>query len=300
MGRNKAIWHWFVASSFWVTGRGHIKFSELEFHKNSVGLNKMKIFIYRTLYSIGIVIQICALYISLTHSHEYMQMFYNSTLGGDIGFLIGMWYIYYFFCLIYSLLRIFSRRQKNKLKWLLIVLLIPIIGVFIYYERNIFNVPKLKETLNNEILEMFISQSVKKDNYQIQLMRRRSLAFLIDYGLYALLCGIYIYKIGENTLSGIHIDGGWHSLAFPLLWLIWFPLSETLFGQTLGKRLMKIMVVNRHCERPDILESIKRHILDPIDISYFSYIPIFFKKKNIIPRRLGDYFAKTWVLMKLN
>jgi uncharacterized RDD family membrane protein YckC len=229
-----------------------------------------------------------------------MQMFYDSTLGGDIDFIIGMWYIYYFFCLIYSLLRIFSRRQKNKIKWLLIVLLIPIIGVFIYYERNIFNVSKTKIEPDKEKLEMLISQSVQKDNYQIQLMRRRSLAFIIDYGLYALFCGIYIYRIGEKTSTGFVMEGGWHSLVPPLLWFIWFPLSETLFGQTLGKRLMNIMVVNRNCEKPDILESLKRHILDPIDISYFSYIPIFFRKKNIIPRRLGDYFAKTWVLLRPN
>lgn len=260
-------------------------------------MNKL---IHRTLYLTGMVIQVGVVSIGVLCSRDYNQWFDNSTIGKSLYPILGLLYIYYFFCLIYSLLRIFSHRQKNKIKWLLIVLLIPIIGVFIYYERNIFIIPKTREELDKDKLEILLSKSIQTDNFQIQLMRRRSLAFIIDYGLYVLVCGIYIYKMGKSTPSGFVMEGGWYSLVPPVLWFLWFPLPETLFGQTLGKKLMNIIVINRHCEKPDILESLKRHILDPIDISYFSYIPIFFRKKNTIPRRLGDYFAKTWVLTRPN
>jgi uncharacterized RDD family membrane protein YckC len=73
-------------------------------------------------------------------------------------------------------------------------------------------------------------------------------------------------------------------------------LPEGVCGQTWGMWAMGIKVVDRNDQRPGIIGSIIKHLLDPIDMCFL--IGYFIAHKNINKQRIGDMVAHTIVLIK--
>ena len=106
--------------------------------------------------------------------------------------------------------------------------------------------------------------------------------------------GLITYTLGISVLYVLHITIGKES-AF--LWAvtiaaIYFLFSDALpNGQSIGKKILKIKVVNKTTMQPcSLVQSFLRNITFPLGV--FDWIFIFFGSH----RRLGDFIASTIVV----
>ena len=86
------------------------------------------------------------------------------------------------------------------------------------------------------------------------------------------------------------------------VWLIpmaYFIISEALYGQTIGKKAMGIMVVGENKKRVGFRESFLRNVIRIVDVLPVFYILggvlVLLTSKN---QRFGDWSAKTIVIQK--
>ncbi|WP_456461529.1 RDD family protein [Reichenbachiella sp.] len=128
-------------------------------------------------------------------------------------------------------------------------------------------------------------------------IKNRIIATLIDYSIYLTFWGLYITNFGDPSSEGGYQVSGAKSLPLSVVWFIYFPLVESIRGQTLGHYIAGIKVVDVSGIPITILQSIKRRIIDPFDLVPFfgliAYITIKNTDKN---QRVGDIFAKTIVI----
>ena len=125
---------------------------------------------------------------------------------------------------------------------------------------------------------------MEKEYYQAHLVRRM-VAGLIDYGI---ICTLYLIF---DSLGAIYLI-----LAF-LSWALLTVGTEQKFGSTLGNRIVGLKPLSVvDFQKPTFLQSLKRHLLDPIDLfalGFATILIISFSKKK---QRLGDMWAKTIVV----
>jgi uncharacterized RDD family membrane protein YckC len=74
-------------------------------------------------------------------------------------------------------------------------------------------------------------------------------------------------------------------------------LPEGLWGQTFGKWLMRIKVVDKTDLTPEIIGSVIRHFLDPIDMCFL--VGYWLAHRNRSKQRIGDKVAHTIVIKKI-
>src|SRR6186713_1742189 len=93
-------------------------------------------------------------------------------------------------------------------------------------------------------------------------LSRRTLATIIDYGLYLtfFIWAVTTYGTpnddGGYTLTGL--KGAW----VEIVWLVYFPVVESLTGRTLGKKILGLKVVTKSRKPISFWQSIKRHLAD--------------------------------------
>ena len=122
---------------------------------------------------------------------------------------------------------------------------------------------------------------------------QRSLAFLIDIMLIIIAVMMLSIPIkyapsAMQLLMAVAI--------FPLIFL-YFILLEHLTGQTIGKKIMKIAVINQHGKKPTIKQAVIRNILriiDSLPIFYILGVLLILLTKQ--KQRLGDIIAHTIVV----
>jgi uncharacterized RDD family membrane protein YckC len=68
---------------------------------------------------------------------------------------------------------------------------------------------------------------------------------------------------------------------------------EGIFGATVGHFVMGLKVVKADNSGIDFVDSIKRHLLDPIDIFPFGIPAMISIKDSALNQRLRDLWAKT-------
>ena len=123
----------------------------------------------------------------------------------------------------------------------------------------------------------------------------RILAFLIDFFIFWLIAMVFGMFFGEPHEDGI----GFHFSGLPALgmFLIAFglwPISEGIFGQTIGKRIFNIKVVNTNYKPIGIGQAFGRFFLGIVDYMFLMGIIIsLINKKN---QRIGDMGANTIVV----
>jgi uncharacterized RDD family membrane protein YckC len=93
---------------------------------------------------------------------------------------------------------------------------------------------------------------------------RRAAAFAIDFGIVALLIGLFTLPetlrsmaITNDFKMDINPFHGWELLSLPLYFGLWTYFGH---GQTLGKKLMKIRVISLVHERLTLWHSIERSL----------------------------------------
>ena len=136
---------------------------------------------------------------------------------------------------------------------------------------------------------------VEADVPKIAQKRHRILAFMIDIIVYSFIGMILGYFFGEPLESevGFSLKG---IPAFILLGLgvFFWPISEGVWGQTIGKRIFNLRVVSKD-ESPNTLpKAFVRFFFGFVD--YFFFLGLLVAALNKKNQRIGDWIAGTIVI----
>lgn len=131
-------------------------------------------------------------------------------------------------------------------------------------------------------------------DYRLASLSKRLIALLIDCIIFYLLLLFFSFILGEfNSLRSFKVSG------FPAIVLFGIGIyltvfSEALEGQTIGKKLMSIKVVNLHGREIRTKQAFLRYIFGIIDLFFgIGIVVVILNSKN---QRLGDLIAKTLVV----
>lgn len=137
------------------------------------------------------------------------------------------------------------------------------------------------------------------DNYYAKLEKasigRRILAFLIDFLIYYLLGVILglIFDTQNDSVFSYNLEGIPALINLCFFFFLW-PISEGIWGQTIGKRFLDIKVVTKRNESINMGQAFGRFFLGFID--FFLLIGIIVAAVNKDNQRIGDAAAGTFVI----
>jgi uncharacterized RDD family membrane protein YckC len=127
-------------------------------------------------------------------------------------------------------------------------------------------------------------------------------AIFIDYLIYFFIFYLMGKYFGEATISDgnfqIHITG-FPALVCFAMWFVLFPIIEGKNGQTIGKMIFNIKVINENGNPIFFKEALVRHLFDLVDFfPFLGIVGIFVASSNNSKQRVGDLVAKTIVVKK--
>jgi uncharacterized RDD family membrane protein YckC len=105
-------------------------------------------------------------------------------------------------------------------------------------------------------------------------LKLRSLATVIDYGIFWILFYIFVRSFGAETEEGHWEVNGSLTLIIPIFWFLYFVVTEAVNQATPGHDICKLKVVKPDGRKISLLDAFKRRICDPIDIFFYG-IPAF-------------------------
>ncbi len=135
----------------------------------------------------------------------------------------------------------------------------------------------------------------------------RFTAGFIDYIIIYGFTFAYIFAFGEPNENGGYTISGFPALIPILFWGIMTVGFELWIGSTIGNALvgLKPVSISNSIDIQYIVEengkisfgqSLKRHLLDPIDMFLFGFVAIVTIKNTDKNQRLGDIWANTIVI----
>jgi len=134
------------------------------------------------------------------------------------------------------------------------------------------------------------------------ILARRCFAAAIDYFIYFIIYILYTYFFGEMKQWGI--ENGVFSYRFNIgffsliiIWFLYFPFIESIYGYTLGKGLFDLKVVKENSEDSNFYVSFIRHLPDFLDFFLFGLIAVILVKYTKKHKRIGDLLADTIVVL---
>ena len=137
------------------------------------------------------------------------------------------------------------------------------------------------------------------ENYQTKFEKasilRRIGAFLIDFFIYYLsgvILGLF-FDTQDDGVFSYNLEGFPALISLGIFFFLW-PISEGIWGQTLGKRFLDIKVVTKTYEDIGFAQAFIRFFLGFIDIILLSGIIVAAINKN--NQRIGDAGASTFVV----
>jgi len=139
----------------------------------------------------------------------------------------------------------------------------------------------------------------KKTDYQIKTnLKKRILATLLDLSFFSCLLTLTFYLL-KFILAFLTIEFGTQFIIVStfIIYQLYFPFCEGFLGGTFGYLIFGLKVLTIERNDIDLSHSIKRHMLDPIDILLI--LPGILSIKNSrFHQRLGDQSAGTIVVDK--
>ena len=123
--------------------------------------------------------------------------------------------------------------------------------------------------------------------------RRRSAACLIDLMVIYFGFALAISLFPVSAVAQIEVIGSPVSL-IPLF--VYFVVMESLRGQTLGKMLLRIAVVNRSGKRPAFPNILVRSLLRMFEVVFLPLLGLLVLVNTKKLQRLGDLLGQTYVI----
>jgi len=112
--------------------------------------------------------------------------------------------------------------------------------------------------------EVILENNIE-NKFKIATKRVRILAFFIDFFIMFMIGMILGYFFGEPIEGiGFELNGGPAILMMFIGFFLW-PISEGLWGQTLGKRVVKLKVLTDNYESIEIVAAIGRYFFGFLD-----------------------------------
>jgi uncharacterized RDD family membrane protein YckC len=124
-------------------------------------------------------------------------------------------------------------------------------------------------------------------------LKKRIIATFLDYSLFLIPTYIYIMYFGYDNDEGGKTVSGLLAMPIPAVWFLYFVVVEEVFGATLGHQSLNLKVLTLERGEIEFVHSLKRHLLDPIDILFWGIPAIISIKITEKHQRLGDLWAKT-------
>ena len=127
---------------------------------------------------------------------------------------------------------------------------------------------------------------------------KRILAGFIDYLFIGTFYYAYIYAFGEPNNDGGYTIYGIMTLPPLIFWGIFTIGFEQWFGASLGNQIVGLrpLSINGINRELTFGQSLKRHLLDLVDMFFFGLIGIILIQKTERNQRIGDIWAETIVL----
>jgi uncharacterized RDD family membrane protein YckC len=127
---------------------------------------------------------------------------------------------------------------------------------------------------------------------------KRFLAGLIDYTIIFTITSLYITTVGAPNDEGGQTVTGVAVLPINICWFLLIVCTEHFLGATLGNGIMGLSVQSMSSnKKPTFIQSLKRHLLDMIDMFPFGLIGFITINNTPQKQRLGDIWAKTIVVV---
>lgn len=133
------------------------------------------------------------------------------------------------------------------------------------------------------------------ETIKIAKKRERIAAFFLDFSIFMLiviLFGIFFGTPKTDTV-GFNITGFPAFILSAIGFILW-PISESLTGKTIGKKLIGIKVISNDNKRITFTQAFIRFIFGFVD--YIFLIGLIVASTNNSNRRIGDYIANTKVI----
>jgi uncharacterized RDD family membrane protein YckC len=127
-------------------------------------------------------------------------------------------------------------------------------------------------------------------------LRKRILANLLDYGFYFVVIIAYMFYFGHETEDGGMAVEGILALPIVIFWVLYFVIIEGIYGGTIGHLGFNLKVMTVDGKDVRIGNSLRRHLLDFIEIGSFGIPAIIAIKNSDKYQRLGDMWANTIVV----
>lgn len=126
--------------------------------------------------------------------------------------------------------------------------------------------------------------------------RDRILASVIDNLIYLVIFVAVWYFFGKkSTDTEVLVLHDFPALIMTILTFLLWPLSEAFFGQTIGKRLVGLKVVDESFKDIRTRQAFLRFIFGALDMSCFC-LGLIIASNNPKNQRIGDLIAKTIVV----
>lgn len=132
-----------------------------------------------------------------------------------------------------------------------------------------------------------------------KFLGKRILAGIIDYGIIFMYFLIQIHFFGVSNQEGGYTIEGFPAFSVFVFWVIMTIGLEQVLGATIGNILNKIKpssISDDGLKKISLSQSVKRHLLDLIDMSFFGLVGIILINTTKEHQRLGDLWAKTKVV----
>ncbi|HSH93415.1 MAG TPA: RDD family protein [Roseimicrobium sp.] len=132
------------------------------------------------------------------------------------------------------------------------------------------------------------------------VLSRRAVAGLIDLvvciGLFALVFHFFGQEVRRGNMT-VHVIRGWQALFIPVVWVFYYPFTESSFDKTLGKFLCGLSVVSSRGGDLTFGQTLLRRLLDPLEIWFgFGIVACLVASLDSDGRRLGDKLGDTRVV----
>jgi uncharacterized RDD family membrane protein YckC len=127
-------------------------------------------------------------------------------------------------------------------------------------------------------------------------LKKRYFASLIDYVIVFTLTFFYIDYFGTPNNDGGKTVHGIMTLPIFIFWFIYFVVFETYFGGTIFHLAFNLKVLTLDRRQITFIQSLKRHLIDPIDFFIWGLPAAIAIKNSDKHQRLGDMWAKTVVV----